>query len=70
MSEQPILIGYCLSLSGPLASNGNTARLAHQIVKGADLSEFKDASTQAVVWPSSIASGTLIYPYAKAKRNG
>jgi branched-chain amino acid transport system substrate-binding protein len=31
MSEQPIKIGYCLSLTGPLASNGKTARLAHQI---------------------------------------
>src|SRR5580692_7163269 len=31
MSAQPIRIGYCLSLSGPLASNGKTARLAHQI---------------------------------------
>src|SRR5579862_8138548 len=31
MSEQSIRIGYCLSLSGGLASNGKTARLAHQI---------------------------------------
>src|SRR5580704_12661305 len=31
MSGQPIRIGYCLSLTGPLASNGKTARLAHQI---------------------------------------
>src|SRR5580700_4460528 len=31
MSEQPIRIGYCLSLSGALASNGKTARLAHRI---------------------------------------
>jgi branched-chain amino acid transport system substrate-binding protein len=31
MSDQPIRIGYCLSLSGPLASNGNTARLAHKL---------------------------------------
>ena len=31
MSDQPIRIGYCLSLTGPLASNGKTARLAHQI---------------------------------------
>src|SRR5216683_2740091 len=31
MTEQPIRIGYCLSLSGALASNGKTARLAHQI---------------------------------------
>jgi branched-chain amino acid transport system substrate-binding protein len=31
MSEPPIKIGYSLSLTGPLASNGRTARLAHQI---------------------------------------
>jgi branched-chain amino acid transport system substrate-binding protein len=31
MNEQPIRIGYCLSLTGPLASNGRTARLAHEI---------------------------------------
>ena len=31
MSAQPIRIGYGLSLTGPLASNGNAARLAHQI---------------------------------------
>jgi branched-chain amino acid transport system substrate-binding protein len=31
MSGQAIKIGYCLSLTGGLASNGRTARLAHQI---------------------------------------
>jgi ABC-type branched-subunit amino acid transport system substrate-binding protein len=31
MSEQLIRVGYCLSLSGPLGSNGKTARVAHQI---------------------------------------
>jgi branched-chain amino acid transport system substrate-binding protein len=31
MSTQPIKIGYCLSLTGGLASNGRTARLAHQM---------------------------------------
>ena len=44
-------------------------QVQYQNIKGADLAEFKDARTQAVVWPSSLASGTLIYPYAKAKRN-
>jgi branched-chain amino acid transport system substrate-binding protein len=34
MTERPIRIGYCLSLTGPLASNGKTARLAHQIWEG------------------------------------
>jgi branched-chain amino acid transport system substrate-binding protein len=31
MDISPLRIGYCLSLSGALASNGKTARLAHQI---------------------------------------
>jgi branched-chain amino acid transport system substrate-binding protein len=31
MSDTPIKIGYCLSLTGPLAANGQTARLAHEI---------------------------------------
>jgi branched-chain amino acid transport system substrate-binding protein len=31
MPSAPIKIGYCLSLSGGLAANGLTARLAHQI---------------------------------------
>ena len=31
MNTSPLTIGYCLSLSGALASNGKTARLAHQI---------------------------------------
>jgi len=31
MDTSPLKIGYCLSLSGGLASNGKTAQLAHQI---------------------------------------
>src|ERR1700733_15097590 len=31
MSDTPIKIGYCLSLSGGPAANGQTARLAHQV---------------------------------------
>jgi len=31
MDTTPLKIGYCLSLSGALASNGKTARLAHEI---------------------------------------
>jgi len=38
-------------------------------IKGTDLSNFKDAKTQAVVWPPSLASAALIYPYATAHRN-
>ena len=31
MSDYLLRIGYCLALTGPLASNGKTARLAHEI---------------------------------------
>ena len=31
MQASPIRIGYCLSLTGPLAGNGQSARLAHEI---------------------------------------
>jgi branched-chain amino acid transport system substrate-binding protein len=50
-------------------SEARVLQVQYQNIKGADLLDFKDARTQAVVWPSSFASGTLIYPYAKAKRN-
>jgi hypothetical protein len=56
-------------IAGDTRRRGQTAEVQYQNIEGADLSEFKDAPTQAVVWPSSLASGTLIYPYAKAKRD-
>lgn len=49
-------------------SEARVLQVQYQNIKGADLSEFKNASTQAVVWPPRFASGALIYPYAKAKR--
>ena len=50
-------------------SDARVLQVQYRNIKGASLSDFKDASTQAVVWPSSLASGALIYPYAKAKRS-
>jgi hypothetical protein len=38
-------------------------------INGNDLSNFKDARTQAVVWPAFLASDTLIYPYEQAKQS-
>lgn len=32
-----------------------------------NISDFKKPNTEAVVYPAEIASGKLIYPYAKAK---
>jgi branched-chain amino acid transport system substrate-binding protein len=50
-------------------SEARVLQVQYRNIKAADLSEFKDAGTQAVVWPPSFASGALIYPYAEAKRN-
>jgi branched-chain amino acid transport system substrate-binding protein len=38
-----------------------------QNVKGNDVDQFKDVSTQVVVAPADYESGALIYPYEKAK---
>jgi len=38
-----------------------------QNIKSNDLAQFKDISTQAVVWPAEYESGNLIYPYERAK---
>ena len=50
-------------------SEPRVLQVQYQNIQAADLSDFKDGRTQTVVWPSSLASGALIYPYAKAKRN-
>jgi branched-chain amino acid transport system substrate-binding protein len=49
-------------------SEARVLQVQYQNIKGADLSNFRDARTQTVVWPSSLASGAFIYPYAAAKR--
>jgi branched-chain amino acid transport system substrate-binding protein len=51
-------------------SEARVLQVQYQNVRSADLAEFKDAKTQAVVWPLSLASGALVYPYAQAKRDG
>jgi branched-chain amino acid transport system substrate-binding protein len=38
-----------------------------QNVKGNDVGQFKDVSTQVVVAPTDYESGKVIYPYEKAK---
>ncbi len=38
-----------------------------QNVKGNDVGQFKDMSTQIVVTPTEYASGKLVYPYEKAR---
>jgi len=39
-----------------------------QNIASNDISEFKRPDTQAVVYPSETASGSVIYPYANARR--
>ena len=49
MDSSPLRIGYCLSLSGVLASNGKTARLAHQIRQ-----ENVDTNRKRLGWPIAV----------------
>jgi branched-chain amino acid transport system substrate-binding protein len=49
-------------------SEARVLQVQYRHINRNDLSIFKDARTQAVVWPSNLASGTLIYPYAQAKQ--
>ena len=44
-------------------------QVQYQNIGANDLADFKNADTQAVVWPSSLASSPLIYPYAKARKD-
>ena len=39
-----------------------------QNIASNDVSEFRRPDTQAVVYPSETASGSVIYPYANARR--
>jgi branched-chain amino acid transport system substrate-binding protein len=39
-----------------------------QNVKGNDVEQFKDPKTEVILWPGADKSGTVIYPYADAKR--
>jgi branched-chain amino acid transport system substrate-binding protein len=38
-----------------------------QHVKGSDVGQFRDISTQVVITPTQYKSGEMIYPYEKAK---
>ena len=38
-----------------------------QHIKGNDVAQFKDLSTQVVITPAEYKSGDIIYPYEKAK---
>jgi branched-chain amino acid transport system substrate-binding protein len=42
-------------------------QVQYQNVKGNDVGQFKDASTQVVVAPAEYESGKVVYPYEKAK---
>jgi branched-chain amino acid transport system substrate-binding protein len=39
-----------------------------QNVTASDLGQFRDASRQPILWPDEYKTGTMIYPYADAKK--
>ena len=50
-------------------SEARVLQVQYQNIRSGDLSSFKDPSTQVVVWPPDLASGSLVYPYSSAKQN-
>jgi branched-chain amino acid transport system substrate-binding protein len=42
-------------------------QVQYQNIKGHDIAQFRDMSTQVVVAPTKYASGVPIYPYERAK---
>jgi branched-chain amino acid transport system substrate-binding protein len=54
--------------SGGTWSEARVLQVQYRDIPNNDLANFKDTRAQAVVWPSHLASATLIYPYARAKR--
>src|SRR6202166_825546 len=53
--------------SGGAWSTARVLQVQYRDIPDHDLANFKDTRTQAVVWPSHLASQTQIYPYARAK---
>src|SRR4029077_11027010 len=51
-------------------SQSRVLQVQFQNVKGNDVGQFKDASTQVVVAPAEYESGKVVYPYEKAKWGG
>jgi branched-chain amino acid transport system substrate-binding protein len=37
-------------------------------VSGNDLDQFRDASRQPILWPAEYKTGSMVYPYAEAKK--
>jgi branched-chain amino acid transport system substrate-binding protein len=48
-------------------ADSRVLELQFQHIKGNDLGQFKDVSTQLVITPAQHKTGDLIYPYASAK---
>ena len=46
---------------------GRTIQTQFQGIKGNDLDQFRNISTQVIVAPAELKSGNVIYPYEKAR---
>ena len=62
------ILGDVKFADGGSWSEARVLQVQYQNIDSNDLAQFKGVRTQAVVSPSDLASGTLVYPYAKAKR--
>jgi branched-chain amino acid transport system substrate-binding protein len=40
----------------------------HDVVAGGGIQQFADTSKEAILWPDEYMTGTIVYPYEKAKK--
>ena len=61
------VVGDVRFAAGGEWAHSRVLQVQYQNIKGHEIAQFKDMSTQVVVAPSEYASGEVIYPYERAK---
>jgi len=61
------VVGYVKFGKGGEWAEPRVVQTQFQTVKGNDIEQFRNAASQVVLTPSGYASGTIIYPFEKAK---
>ena len=64
----PTVLGEVTFGAGGGWSEPRVLEVQYRSITSTGISDFRDPRTQTVVWPASLASGELLYPYAEAKQ--
>jgi branched-chain amino acid transport system substrate-binding protein len=64
--QSPVVGEVRFDVEGEWA-HSRVLQVQYQNIRGHDIAQFRDMSTQVVVAPAEYASGSPIYPYERAK---